>query len=191
MACSRSLKIRRGWAGAAILCGLWCPCHAEEAATLLHLRESGRGYQTISTAGYAATVVVFVSMDCPMSMDYSQRAAALQEEYSGSRVRVLLVSSNGNETDADVNNGRRALRIAMPIYRDPGGAVASALHATATPTAVVIDSTGAIRYRGAIDDSRDPARVKTRFAKAAVDAVLEGKAVAVAHTRVMGCSIQR
>lgn len=159
--------------------------------TSLKLKTIGRGTSLVSIAGAPATVVVFVSMDCPMSMDYGQRVSRMEQDYAARGVRVILVNSNRNETDAEVEKIRRALSISTKIYRDPSASVAEQLTVIATPTAVVLDAAGAIRYKGNIDDSRDPARVKNRFVEAALDAVLAGHPVAVPQTRVLGCSIKR
>ena len=164
---------------------------ALDGITRLHLRAAGRGQTTISLTHNRATVVVFVATDCPMSMDYGQRIGQLDKEYATQGVQVILVDSNRNETDAAVERVRKALNITTPIYRDPSASVAQLLTAIVTPTAVVLDAAGAIRYTGNIDDSRDPAKVRTHFVRAAVESVLNGLPVQVPHTRVLGCSIKR
>ena len=162
-----------------------------DGITHLNLQTIGRGPASISVSQTRATVVVFISTDCPMSMDYGIRIGKLAEAYSNRSVQVILVASNSNETDVDVEKFRQALKVATPVYRDHHATVAGLLSVVATPTAVVLDSAGTIRYKGNIDDSRNPAKVKQHFVQAAVDAVLSGQPVQVQHTRVLGCSIKR
>lgn len=136
-----------------------------------------------------ATAVIFVSAVCPMSAEYSDRLSALARQYSARGVRFLLVNSNVNETNAEVEAQRAAAKLPMPIYRDRG-LLAAMLGATATPTAVVIDQTGAQRYVGMIDNSRNPARVTKELLRLALDAVLGGRPVEIARTKVMSCTIK-
>jgi hypothetical protein len=60
-----------------------------------------------------------------------------------------------------------------------------------TPEAVLLDPAGAVRYQGAIDDARNPARVRIDGLRQAIDAVLAGQPVPVDRLRAFGCSIKR
>jgi hypothetical protein len=124
-----------------------------------------------------------------MSMEYSQRLNQLAADYSHRDVRILLVNSNTNESNAEVEKQRLEANISIPVYRD-NGTVAALLGATATPTAVVLDKAGVTRYMGMIDNSRNPARVTRQVLRSALDSVLAGRAVEVPRTKVMGCAIK-
>lgn len=138
-----------------------------------------------------ATVVVFVSALCPVSTAYDERLTKLNADFSSRGVLMILVNSNQNESDAQVEEQRKIARLPMPVYRDPNGRLAELLGAYGTPTAVVLDQSGAIRYLGAIDDARDPTRVTRQYLRGAIEAILVGQAVAQAQTRTLGCSIKR
>jgi hypothetical protein len=125
-----------------------------------------------------------------MSAEYMERLALLDKTYSAQGINMLLVNSNANESDTEVEQQRRAAALPFSIYRDPNGQVAQALNARATPTAVVIDIGGLIRYSGRIDDARNPAKVKQQYLGPAIEAVLGGKPVAISRTRVLGCTIK-
>jgi hypothetical protein len=153
------------------------------------VREIGRESKQVQLGTSRATVVVFVSALCPMSMDYGYRLKKLNEDFSGQDVRIILVNSNQNESDTQVEEQISSLRI--PVYRDPNGRLAELLAANSTPTAVVLDQSGTIRYSGAIDDARNPTRVTKQYLRIAIEAILAGKAVVPARTRVLGCSIKR
>lgn len=76
---------------------------------------------------------------------------------------------------------------------DAGAGAAAALQATTTTEVFLIDATGTLRYRGALNDrygvgwSQGEARY--RFLEDAVDAVLAGREPAVVATAAPGCSL--
>lgn len=175
----------------AILLSLATASNAIHAADSFSLRTLGGQQERIVLANSKATAVFFLSSVCPMSGDYSQRIASVHKEYSGKGVRLLLVNANDNETDAEVRNHASKSGLPSQLYRDKGAKVADLLKATVTPTVVLLDQKGDVRYFGAIDDSRTPDRVKRTFLRDAIEAVLQGKTVAVPHTRVLGCTIKQ
>lgn len=176
-----------------LLCAVvWAGTPLAETAIVdvLTLKKTDGSTHQVRTGDARATAVVFVSAECPMSLQYPERLAKLAADYAGKGIQFLLVNSNVNETNEEVEKQRTAAGIALPIYRDPAAALAEFLGAVATPTAVVIDQTGARRYRGMIDNSRDPSRVTKELLRMALDAVLAGRPVEIAYTRVIGCTIK-
>ena len=82
----------------------------------------------------------------------------------------------------------------IPAAIDRSRAIASHAKATITPQAVVVDRSGAIRYRGRIDNfyaALGVARqqVTERDLRLALDAVLAGAPVAKPETEAVGCYI--
>ncbi len=136
------------------------------------------------------TVITFVSAVCPVSSDYGDRMAALYREYSG-RARFLFVNSNHNEPVDMVRKHARASEYPFPVYRDVGNVLADRLGATMTPQAFVLDHAGQVRYRGHIEDSRNPARTRVRGLGDAIASLLEAKPVTVTGTKAFGCTIKR
>lgn len=136
------------------------------------------------------TVVVFISAECPISNAYNQRMTALYRSYSD-RVRFVFVNSNQNESDHQVSGHIAQVGFPFPVYRDPGNAAADAFSAELTPEAFVIDAGGIIRYHGAIDDQRNPARVRVDALRLSLEAVLKGGKVDPEQVRAFGCTIKR
>jgi hypothetical protein len=151
--------------------------------------ETGRRVE-IAPEENAATVLVFVSAVCPISNNYSGRVRAMAERYAGRGVRVMLVGSNGTESEADLRDYARDVRFGVPLYRDAEGAAARRYGATVTPEAVLLDAAGTVRYRGAIDDARNTARVKREYLREALEAVLAGRRVETESVRAFGCAIK-
>jgi mono/diheme cytochrome c family protein len=100
------------------------------------------------------------------------------------------VNSNWQESLTAVLQQAKERGFPFPMVKDAGGAMARRLGATVTPEAILLDGAGRVRYRGRIDDQRDPAQVRSRDLRAALDAVLAGQEVAKAETLPFGCVIQ-
>jgi peroxiredoxin len=143
-------------------------------------------------SGRDATVVVFWSATCPCVRRYQERVDALLDVYPADRVRVVAVSSNAGEAFEDALRVARERGVRVPLYRDEGGKLAEALGARSTPTAVLLDASGAVRFRGWIDNERRPGESgREPWLERAIQGVLDGKASFAAKTPVYGCRITR
>ena len=137
-----------------------------------------------------ATVLIFLSAQCPVSNEYVPRLNALAREYEG-RATVLGVNSNRNESLDDARKHAAEYRLAFPVYKDPGNVLADLLGVTVTPQAVVLDSQRRLQYRGRIDDSQKLARVTRSDLRLALGAVLTGRPAPASETKAFGCTIKR
>ena len=138
-----------------------------------------------------ATAVLFISAVCPVSNAYNERMAQIYKDYSGRGVQFLFVNANSNEPAAKVEEHRDEAGYPFPIYMDKNNVLADRLGAQMTPEAMVLDSRGEVRYRGFIDDAKNPARVTHAGLRDALDAVLGGKPVPNPETKSFGCTIHR
>jgi hypothetical protein len=77
-----------------------------------------------------------------------------------------------------------------PYAHDESQAVARAYGASRTPEVFLFDRERRLVYHGAIDDSRDPGRVRERYLRDALDALLDDGVPAVAETPPVGCTIK-
>lgn len=117
-----------------------------------------------------ALVVAFTAADCPVSKLYRPKLDRLEKELRPRGVRMLVVAAD----DA---------------------AMTKLLDARRSTEVFLIDDDRRIRYRGALDDQygldyRKDAPTKTWLLDA-LEAVLAGKAPAVATTEAPGCPIER
>lgn len=176
-------------AGAALLLVLLLgACATSGAAGAVDLRDLGERPATLGTDAHEATVLVFWSTTCPCVARYRERVADLAARWSGRGVQVLAISSN---VDDDLE-ALRASAPPVPLLIDEGGRLAAALGARSTPTVVLLDRTGAVRFLGWIDDERlpgDPARQP--WLEEALEDLLAGRAVARDRTPTWGCAITR
>lgn len=141
--------------------------------------------------GREATVLVFWSAGCPCVRRYQARADALVDAWPAARVQVLGVLSNAGEAPdaARAEAARRGVR--LPLWYDPGGRLAAAVGARSTPTAVILDRDGAVRFLGWIDNERSPGEAgREAWLEEALTALLEGD-VTPRRRRTFGCPITR
>lgn len=137
------------------------------------------------------TVIMFVSVQCPVSNSYNERMNALYRDYTPKRVKFIAINANHTEPAPAVLEHARAHNFAFTVYKDENNVIADEFGATVTPETYVIDSSGTIRYHGSIDDSMNVSRVTMQRLRAALDAVLAGKEPPQTETKAFGCSIKR
>jgi peroxiredoxin len=137
------------------------------------------------------TVVTFVATQCPVSNSYNQRMSELYKDYSAKNVKFIFVNANRSEPASEVREHAKRVGFPFPVYKDPDNVLADRFDAQVTPENFVIDSSGVIRYHGAIDDNMNESRVHTRTLRAALDALLAGKPLPSTETKAFGCTIKR
>ena len=152
---------------------------------------TGQPVRLYDYAGAQGTLVIFVATRCPISNDYNERMAELAKEYTAKGFAVLGINPNRTEPADEVVKHAAERGLSFPIVKDPDNKVADYLGAAFTPEAYLFDRNWTLRYHGRIDDSRKPANISTRDLRAAMDAILAGKNVAVTETKAFGCTIKR
>jgi len=163
----------------------------------------GKMHKSSEYGGTKVLAVVFESNHCPVSQLYEGRIEKIYEDYR--RKGVTLVAINPNNAKAvrlnelgytDVTDSlpemkvRAAFRgIEWPyLYDGETQALSMKFGAVATPHIFLFDQERKLRYQGRIDDNQREELVKTHDARDALDAMLEGRPVAVAETRAFGCT---
>ena len=152
---------------------------------------SGKTYDARDIAGHKATVFLFVSSQCPISNVYTPRFQSLTADYADKGVQVFAVYSDRQESRAEVAAHVRERGISFPVIKDEGNALADRLGAKYTPEAILVDSSGAVRYRGRFDDNAVATRVTHHDLTDALNAVLAGRPVANPEVTAFGCAIRR
>ncbi len=138
-----------------------------------------------------ATVLVFWSGGCPCVRRYQDRVDSLLDRFPADQVRIAGISSNAGESFADVLRVAKERGVRIPIFRDEGGEVAAVVGVHSTPTVVVLDGSGHVRFRGWIDNERLPGDPKREpWLEHAVQGLIEHRDFA-ARTPIYGCAISR
>ncbi len=143
---------------------------------------------------YKGKIVVleFWSFKCAVSLAYEDRMSALKAKYRSRGVVFLAVDSNKNESQIEVRRNAENLNLSIPVLLDLDGRLADSLGATHTPSLVIFDGSGLVRYRGAIDNNRlTGEKGRIPYAEETLDALIAGKAVPQSETKVFGCSIRK
>lgn len=166
------------------------PGEVGQHVSTLHLRDLENRELTFSLHG-KPTAVVFISALCPVSNAYNDRLNALYRAFSSRGVQLLFVNSNSNESAAEIAEHRRQAEFLFPVLRDTSNQVADQMGASTTPEAFLFDGRGILRYRGAIDDAKNPARVKQSYLALGLDELLANKPVTTAQSKSFGCTIHR
>jgi hypothetical protein len=120
---------------------------------------------------------------------------AIQKDYAAKGVQLVAINSNDSKTYPEDGYPQMVVRAKQkgfnfPYLRDPDQKAAEAYGAVCTPHVFAFDKERKLRYRGRIDDSRDPSAVKSPDLRNALDDLLAGKSPRVADTRPFGCSIK-
>lgn len=147
-------------------------------------------------SGARALVVGFTCNHCPYVVGSEDRMIALHRDLSPRGMALVCINANESEnhpTDSFDHMVERAREkgFPFPYLRDESQAVALAYGALRTPHFYLFDGDRRLRYTGRMDDSpRDAARARTRDLRDAVEAVLEGREVAVKLTNPLGCNVK-
>jgi peroxiredoxin len=141
---------------------------------------------------HRATVLIFWSANCPCVRRYQDRVETLLGQYQAKGVAIFGVSSNADETFAEVKRVASTRGIRLPIVRDEDGLLAQALGARSTPTVVMLDERGQTRFVGWLDNERTPGEPdREPWLELALQGVLENRSGFATRTPVFGCTIAR
>jgi peroxiredoxin len=148
-------------------------------------------------------VIVFTCDHCPIAQMYEDRIAQLVADYRDKSVAVVAIQPNDpnairiDELDSsDLSDSLAEMKIRMTyrglnytyLYDGETQSVTEAYGPKATPHAFVFDDHRKLRYEGRFDNSYRKELVTKQDVRNAIDALLAGREVAVAHTGVFGCS---
>ncbi|MBI3581121.1 MAG: thioredoxin family protein [Nitrospinae bacterium] len=147
--------------------------------------------------GKNAVVVVFFCNHCPYCLAYEERLLKLQSQYSKKGVAFIRInpddeSSHPEDTFEEMKKRAAGKGADFIYFKDMEGATARTFGAKVVPEAFLLDSEGAVRYAGRIDDCwQSLKRVRRHDLREALEAVLQDRDVAVKSTRAVGCAIKR
>jgi peroxiredoxin len=148
-------------------------------------------------------VVMFESIHCPVSENYEERMRGLYDTYHGKDVDFVAINPNNpkavrldelgytdlTDSPADMKIRVKDKGIPWPyLYDGETQTTAQKFGVVATPHVFIFDADRKLRYEGRIDDNQNEKLVKVHDASDAIDALLAGKEVAVAHRPAFGCS---
>jgi peroxiredoxin len=152
--------------------------------------------QNSSAKGF---IVVFTCNSCPVAKKYEKRVEQLDKEYRSKGYPVVAISSNDvqinpGDSFAEMQKRAKSETYTFPYLYDESQDVAKSFGATNTPHVFVLEREGKqliVKYIGAIDNNADDAaKADKKYVADAVNALLEGKNMAVSSTKAIGCGIK-
>ncbi len=162
----------------------------------------GKTYRLSDFASAKVLVIIFTCNHCPTAQAYEDRIIQLHADFKARGVAVVAISPNdplavrldelgytdvGDSLD-DMKVRAKDRGFAFPyLYDGDKQATSTAFGVLATPHVFIFDADRKLRYQGRIDDS-DVGVVKSHDTRNAIEALLAGRPVPVATTRVFGCS---
>jgi AhpC/TSA family len=155
---------------------------------------SDRPHTPLSQPEKNATVLFFLLTDCPISNTYAPEIKRICAEYESKKIAAFIVYPDPDVTVENAKKHTADYGFKCPTLRDPTHVLVKWAGATHAPQAVVLDPEGKVVYLGRIDnryvDYGKPRPAPTeRDLRKALDAVLAGKPVSPAKTKVIGCDL--
>lgn len=144
--------------------------------------------------GAAATVLLFVRSDCPISNRYAPEVRRIWGDFAERGVSFHLVYADPAEPVATIRRSTEELAYPFPALRDPEQRMVARVGATVTPEVAVFDAAGRLVYRGRIDDrwaglGRPRPEPSRRDLAEVLAALIAGEAVEPRTTKAVGCYI--
>jgi hypothetical protein len=147
------------------------------------------------------SALFFIATDCPISNWYAPTIQQVCRDYAARGVDCTLVYEDVDlgatpaALDAAVRTHLHEYRYgSMTAAVDRTRVVAKRANATITPSVVVVDGGGIVRYRGRIDNAyadlgRPRQHVTSHDLRVSLDAILAGRPVPAPKTEALGCYI--
>jgi thiol-disulfide isomerase/thioredoxin len=149
---------------------------------------------TIPDQQHRATVLVFITQDCPISNSYIPELKRIYEAYAAQNIGFYFVYVDPTASAGLMKKHAVEYGLPAPQVDDAKHELVSLVGATITPEVAVLDPVGKLLYLGRIDDlyvdvvTRRPEPTR-RDLRDVLDAVLAGKPIASRTTQAVGCFI--
>jgi peroxiredoxin len=158
---------------------------------------SGRTVSRSQFAGMKGLLVMFLCSHCPFVKHVEQQLAQLGYDYAVNGLGMVGISSNDaaaypEDSPAGLREQAKRNRFTFHYLYDESQEVARAFQAVCTPEFYLFDGAGKLVYRGQLDESRpgNGIPVDGRDLRAAIDAVMAGRAVTGEQRPSVGCGIK-
>jgi peroxiredoxin len=161
------------------------------APDLTLLDVDGTSHTPLDVDGVTANVLVFVTVDCPISNAYSPTFQTLLRDYADDPLQFYLVHVDPEVTAEGAREHAQEYGLEGTLLLDSRQELARAVGATITPEAAVVTAGGHVAYRGRIDNwygdlGRKRPQASRHDLRDAIEAVLEGEQIVV-RTEAIGC----
>lgn len=148
-------------------------------------------------AGGKGVLVMFICGHCPFVVHVQSELARLGQDYQGAGIGIAAICSNDegvSPRDSLANLKAQAEQhgFVFPYLKDESQEVARAYGAACTPDIFLYDGDRKLVYRGQLDGARpgNDVPVTGKDLRAAMDALIAGRAISGDQTPAVGCSMK-
>ncbi|MGM0620785.1 MAG: thioredoxin family protein [Bacteroidota bacterium] len=158
---------------------------------------SGEKVSLADAAGENGLLVMFSCTTCPFVLQWEDRYNKIKEWADNNDVGMIVLNSNYKNRDGADSYDAMKKQASENDYNfyyvvDEESKIANAFGGQTTPHAFLFDKNMKLAYKGAIDDNYKKAdEVKQAYLQNAIKSLGQGKEVAIAETKPVGCSIKR
>lgn len=141
-----------------------------------------------------ATVLVFVTTDCPIANRYAPRLQRMVKEFEERGAEFWLVYPNRDDGAEKIRTHIEDYGHTALVATDHGHRLVELAGATVTPEAAVFDALGELRYCGRIDNwyaefGKSRPRPTEHDLRDAIENVLTGRPIETLRRKAIGCYI--
>ena len=153
----------------------------------------GKQYDPGHWKGSKAVVIAMTGTGCPLCLKYAPSLAAIEDRYANRGVSFIYVNPNESESEKRLSAAIEDHRLDGPYIHDVDMSLTQLLEVATSTEVFLLDQSGTLRYRGAVDDqygfgySLDQPR--NAYLCNALDAVLDGQTPEIRATSAPGCEI--
>lgn len=154
----------------------------------------GKPLDPLGVTNAAATVLIIVGSECPISNRYAPELRRLHEKFKARGVRFWIVYPDPDITAAEIRKHMREYNLPGDAVRDPRHSLVGKSKAMVTPEAAVFTSAMRLAYHGRIDDrvvdfGKERPAPTQRDLHDAIELVLAGKKPRSPSAAAVGCRI--
>ena len=142
-----------------------------------------------------ASVLIFVTHDCPISNAYSPELSRLRNDYESKGFDMMLVYVDPDVSDGGIKAHMKDFKLTgYTAIPDREHQLVKAAGATVTPEVAVVLPDGSISYRGRIDNMYPALGQRRRVItekelRDALDAIGADQPVKISRTQAVGCYV--
>ena len=144
-----------------------------------------------SLTGKNGAVLIFISVQCPVSKAFNDILEKLAQDFMAKGVNLIGINSIKTEPSGAVKSHASEKNLTFTILKDEGNKIADRLGATKTPEVYVLDASNKLVYHGRIDNSQKPEGITSNDLREALDEMLAGKPISKTGGAAFGCTIKR
>jgi len=136
---------------------------------------------------------LFLSPECPLCQSYTGHLNNFNTTFGEDVVQYGIIPGKTYSTSI-VQTFANNYHISFPLLTDPGKKLCNYLQASITPEAILLDTSGKLVYKGAIDDllpglGKRKLKATDHYLENALAEALNHQAITVKRVKAAGCNI--